>query len=96
MISSAHRTASAIALMVAGTFFPPSNGASLRAARILAAINSTRLRPSSTQRAYHFRFLFVYKIRETVRFCPTVPYRFEGENHVRKRDFGHLHAALSN
>jgi len=49
MISSAHRTASAIALTVAGTFFPPSNCASLRAARILAAINSTRLRPSSTR-----------------------------------------------
>jgi hypothetical protein len=31
MISSAHRTASAIALMVAGTRFPPSNCASLRA-----------------------------------------------------------------
>ncbi len=48
MISSAHRTASAIALMVAGTLFPPSNCASFRAARMLAAINSTRLRPSST------------------------------------------------
>ena len=48
MISSAQRTASAIALIVAGTLFPPSNCASLRAARILAAINSTRLRPSST------------------------------------------------
>jgi hypothetical protein len=42
MISSAHRTASDIALMVAGTLFPPSNCASLRASRILAAINSTR------------------------------------------------------
>jgi hypothetical protein len=49
MISSAHRTASAIALIVAGTLFPPSNCASFRAARILAAINSTRLRPSSMQ-----------------------------------------------
>jgi hypothetical protein len=48
MISSAQRTASAIALTVAGTLFPPSNCASLRAARILAAINSRRLRPSST------------------------------------------------
>jgi hypothetical protein len=45
MISSAHRTASAIALIVAGTRFVASNCASLRAARILAAINSTRLRP---------------------------------------------------
>jgi hypothetical protein len=49
MISSAHRTASEIALMVAGTLLPPSNCASFRAARILAAINSTRLRPSSTR-----------------------------------------------
>ena len=46
MSSSAHRTASAIALRVAGTLFPPSNCASLRAARMLAAINNTRLRPS--------------------------------------------------
>jgi hypothetical protein len=36
MISSAHRTASAIALIVAGTLFPPSDWASLRAARMLA------------------------------------------------------------
>jgi len=57
-ISSAHRTASAIALTVAGTLFPPSNWASLRAARILAAIKSTRLRPSSTPGVYHFS-LFV-------------------------------------
>jgi len=42
MISSAHCTASAIALTVAGTLFPLSNCASLRAARILAAISSTR------------------------------------------------------
>jgi len=51
MISSAHRTASAIALIVAGTLFPPSNWASLRAASMLAAINSTRLRPSSTSKS---------------------------------------------
>ena len=48
IISSAQRTASAIALRVAETLLPPSNCASLRAARMLAAINSTRLRPSST------------------------------------------------
>lgn len=34
MISSAQRTASAIAPIVAGTLFPPSNCANLRAARI--------------------------------------------------------------
>jgi hypothetical protein len=45
----AHSGRSAIALIVAGTLFPPSNCASLRAARILAAINSTRLRPSAVQ-----------------------------------------------
>ena len=63
MISSAHRTASAIALTVAGTLFPPSNRASFRAARIVAAINNTRLRPSSTRAFYHVRFLFAMCIR---------------------------------
>ena len=58
MISSAHRTASAMALIVAGTLFPPSNCASLRAARILAAINSTRLRPRPSRRSLSFS-LFV-------------------------------------
>ena len=58
MISSAQRTASAIALTVAGTRLPPSNCASLRAARMLAAINSTRLRPSSTRISLSFRVLF--------------------------------------
>ena len=48
IISSAHRTASAIALRVAGTLFLPSNCASLRAARIVAAIRSTRLQPYET------------------------------------------------
>ena len=43
MISSAHRTASAMALSVAGTLFPPSNCASFRAARILAAINEPQV-----------------------------------------------------
>jgi hypothetical protein len=47
-ISSAHRTASAMALMVAGTRFPPSYWHSFRAARIAAAISKTRFRPSST------------------------------------------------
>ncbi len=59
MISSAQRTASAIAPIVAGTLFPPSNCANLRAARILDAINSTRLRPSSTQRVC---ILFVIRV----------------------------------
>jgi hypothetical protein len=48
MISSAHRTASEIAATVAGTRFPPSYCESFRAARMVAAINNTRLRPSST------------------------------------------------
>jgi hypothetical protein len=47
IISSAQRTASAIALTVAGTRVPPSCIASLRAARILAAISKTRFLPSS-------------------------------------------------
>jgi hypothetical protein len=40
MISSAHLNASAIALTVAGIRLPPSNCASLRAARMLDAIRS--------------------------------------------------------
>ena len=40
---------SAIALVVAGTRFPPSYLASFRVARIEAAIRSTRLRPSSVE-----------------------------------------------
>jgi hypothetical protein len=47
-ICSAQRTAFSIAMMVAGTFVPPSYCASFRAARMLAAISKTRLRPSST------------------------------------------------
>jgi hypothetical protein len=58
MISSAQRTASEIAATVAGTRFPPSYCANFRAARILAAINSTRLRPLSTGQVYQFRVLF--------------------------------------
>ena len=46
-ISSAQRTESAIALMVAGTRVPPPYGASFRAARMLAAMSRTRFRPSS-------------------------------------------------
>jgi hypothetical protein len=46
-ISSAQRSPSPIALTVAGTLVPPSYWASLRAARIDAAMSSTRLRPSS-------------------------------------------------
>src|SRR5437870_12914346 len=49
IIRSAHLTASAMAQIVAGTRAPPSYCASLRAARMLAAINKTRLRPSSTK-----------------------------------------------
>ena len=72
MISSAHRTASAIALIVAGTLFPPSNWANLRAARILAAINRTRLRPSSTQRSLSFSpFVCLRRSRN----YPILPYR---------------------
>jgi len=37
---------------------PPLHPESLRAARIDAAISSTRLRPSSTGGVYQFRFLF--------------------------------------
>src|SRR5262249_24788549 len=48
IISSAHRIASLIAAMVAGTRLLPSYCESFRAARIAAAIKSTRLRPSST------------------------------------------------
>jgi hypothetical protein len=51
MISSAHRTASEIAATVAGTLLPPSYWASFRAANMLAAINNTRLRPSSTSKS---------------------------------------------
>jgi hypothetical protein len=47
-ICSAHLIESAMALTVAGTRFPPSYCASFLAAKIDAAINSTRFRPSST------------------------------------------------
>jgi hypothetical protein len=60
-ISSAHLSPSAIALTVAGTLAPPSYWASFLAARIDAAIRSTRLRPSSTHEAYHIRLLFAFK-----------------------------------
>jgi hypothetical protein len=49
MICSAQRIASPMALIVAGTLAPPSYCASFRAARILAAMSSTRFRPSSIQ-----------------------------------------------
>jgi hypothetical protein len=45
MISSSHRTASAMAATVARTRFPPSYCDSFLAAKIDAAISSTRLRP---------------------------------------------------
>jgi len=47
MIRSAQRTASAIALIVAGTLAPLSYWESFLAARIEAMIAMTRLRPSS-------------------------------------------------
>jgi hypothetical protein len=56
MISSAQRMPSDIALTVAGTLFAPSYCASFRAARMLAAISSTRLRPSSIVTWYTFAF----------------------------------------
>ena len=58
MISSAQRTASEIAATVAGTRFPLSYCASFRAAKMLAAISSTRLRPSSIEAVYQLRFVF--------------------------------------
>jgi hypothetical protein len=59
MILSAHRTASAIALIVAGTLAALSNCASFLAARIEAMIAMTRLRPSSIGAWYHsVRFMF--------------------------------------
>lgn len=52
-----------MALIVAGTRFPGSYCASLRAARIEAAIKRTRLRPSSTSAAYHkIRLVFAQSI----------------------------------
>ena len=51
-----------MALTVAGTLAPLSYCASLRAARMLAAMSSTRLRPSSTAAVYHFRFVFAIRI----------------------------------
>jgi hypothetical protein len=52
---------------------PPSNCASLRAARMLAAINITRLRPSSTP-AILSDSLFVRHIAVVLsRFCPKEP-----------------------
>ena len=63
MILCAHSTASAIAVIVAGTRAEPgSYWHSFRSARIAAAINITRLRPSSTERAYMFRHLFATNI----------------------------------
>jgi hypothetical protein len=48
IISSAHRTASAIAVMVAGMRFPPSYPDNFRAANIAGAMSNTHLRPSPT------------------------------------------------
>jgi hypothetical protein len=49
---------------------PGSYCAGLRAAKIEAAINSTRLRPSSTPAVQHVRFLFVY---DRILIEPCVP-----------------------
>lgn len=57
--SSAQRTASAIADLVAGTLFPPSKPDSFLAARIDAAISKTRLRPSSIQSMVPYVSLFI-------------------------------------
>ena len=53
MISLAYCTASEIAQIVSGTFLAPGYCASLRAARIAAAISRTRLRPSSMRGAFY-------------------------------------------
>jgi hypothetical protein len=47
-----------MAQIVAGTRAPGSYCASFRAARMLAAISSTRLRPSSIEAVYQLRFVF--------------------------------------
>src|SRR6266849_2956476 len=60
-ICSAYRIASAIALIVAGTRAGASYCASFRAARMAAAISSTRFRPSSIPAGYHIRFSFAIK-----------------------------------
>src|SRR5215472_883862 len=62
MISFAKRMASEIAFTVAGIRGVLEYCASLRDARIAAAISRTRLRPSSTEAWYIFRLLFVYKL----------------------------------
>jgi hypothetical protein len=64
MIRSAIVIASAMADSNAGDG-RPSQFASLRAARMLAAISKTRLRPSSTAEIYHVRLLFAMKIGES-------------------------------
>jgi hypothetical protein len=71
MISSAHRTASAIALIVAGTLLPPSNCASLRAARMLAA---------DQQHA----FAALIHVRDFIIFVFCSPMRFGQKNHTCK------------
>src|SRR5690349_11740453 len=54
--------------MVAGTRLPPSYCASFRAARMLAAINSTRLRPSSIADSVHpFAVYSPLDFREVIR-----------------------------
>lgn len=57
-ILSAQQTASSMAAIVAGTRASGGYWASFLAAKIEAAISTTRLRPSSTQAVYVFRRLF--------------------------------------
>jgi hypothetical protein len=70
MISSAHGTASEPALTVDGTdgtdgtFRTPSTCCSFLAAGMLAAIRSTRLRPSSMRIDYHIRLMFAMEARD--------------------------------
>jgi hypothetical protein len=49
LLMVAHRTASEIAVIVAGTRFPPLKVGNFLAARIAAAMSTTRFRPSSIQ-----------------------------------------------
>jgi hypothetical protein len=61
IIRSAVVIASEIAVSLAGDGLP-SHCASFRAARMLAAISRTRLRPSSICSVYHLRFPFAIEI----------------------------------
>jgi DNA mismatch endonuclease (patch repair protein) len=62
-----------MALIVAGTFAQPSYWASFRAARMLAAINRTRLRPSSTSKSV--------ALSPCIRLCRVLCFGSEGTRH---------------